>query len=221
MLKGTMLQCFHWYLPADGSLWKLIKKEAPHFKKLGFTAIWLPPAFKAANGGYSTGYDVYDLYDLGEFDQKGSVRTKYGTKQEYIEAIKAIQDSGMQAIVDIVLNHKSGGDEIERVKVVKVDPENRNEDLSQPFDIDAYTKFTFPGRQKKYSAFEWDFNCFTGVDYAHDLSEQAIYRIVKYDMPSWQEMIDDEKGNYDYLMYNDIDFRNDYVREVVLGPGPF
>ncbi|MEO8765399.1 MAG: alpha-amylase, partial [Ginsengibacter sp.] len=28
----------------------------------------------------------------------------------------------------------------------------------------------------------------------------------------WQEMIDDEKGNYDYLMYNDIDFRNDAVR---------
>ncbi len=213
MVKGTMLQGFHWYLPGDGLLWKLIKKEAPHFKKLGFTAIWLPPAFKAANGGNSTGYDVYDLYDLGEFDQKGSVRTKYGTKQEYIEAINAIHDAGMRAIVDIVLNHKSGGDEIERVKVVKVDPENRNEDISEPFDIDAYTKFTFPGRQKKYSAFEWDFNCFTGVDYAHDLSERAIFRIVKYDAPSWQEMIGDEKGNYDYLMYNDIDFRNDYVRE--------
>ena len=26
-------------------------------------------------------------------------------------------------------------------------------------------------------------------------------------------MINDEKGNYDYLMYNDIDFRNDFVRE--------
>ena len=26
-------------------------------------------------------------------------------------------------------------------------------------------------------------------------------------------MIDDEKGNYDYLMYNDIDFRNGSVRE--------
>ena len=208
-----MLQCFHWYLPNDGNLWKQIKDDAQRLKDLGFSSIWLPPAFKAANGGYSTGYDVYDLYDLGEFDQKGTVKTKYGTKQEYIEAIKAIHDAGMRAIVDVVLNHKAGGDEIERVKVVKVNGDDRNEDISDAFDIDAYTKFTFPGRQKKYSAFEWDFNCFTGVDYAHDMSEEAIFRIVKYDIPSWQEMIDDEKGNYDYLMYNDIDFRNDYVRE--------
>ena len=208
-----MLQCFHWYLPNDGNLWKQIKDDAQRLKDLGFSSIWLPPAFKAANGGYSTGYDVYDLYDLGEFDQKGTIKTKYGTKQEYIEAIKAIHDAGMRAIVDVVLNHKAGGDEIERVKVVKVNGDDRNEDISDAFDIDAYTKFTFPGRQKKYSAFEWDFNCFTGVDYAHDMSEEAIFRIVKYDIPSWQEMIDDEKGNYDYLMYNDIDFRNDYVRE--------
>jgi alpha-amylase len=29
----------------------------------------------------------------------------------------------------------------------------------------------------------------------------------------WDEVIDNEKGNYDYLMYNDIDFRNPAVRE--------
>jgi alpha-amylase len=212
MLKGIMLQYFHWYTPGDGNLWREIKENAQRLSQLGFTSIWLPPAFKAANGGYSTGYDVYDLFDLGEFDQKGTVRTKYGTKQEYIEAIKAIQENGMQAMVDIVLNHKAGGDEIERIKVAKVNPDNRNEDISDVFEIEAFTKFTFPGRQKKYSEFIWDHNCFTGVDYAYDLSEDAIFRIVK-DGVSWQGMIDDEKGNYDYLMYNDIDFRNDYVRQ--------
>jgi alpha-amylase len=31
-------------------------------------------------GGHSVGYDTYDLFDLGEFDQKGSVPTKYGTR---------------------------------------------------------------------------------------------------------------------------------------------
>ncbi len=95
MLKGTMLQHFHWYTPDDGNLWKQIKEDAPRLAGLGFTAIWLPPAFKAANGGYSTGYDVYDLYDLGEFDQKGTVRTKYGTRDEYLEALKAIKENGM------------------------------------------------------------------------------------------------------------------------------
>ncbi|MEO6187756.1 MAG: alpha-amylase [Ginsengibacter sp.] len=213
MVNGTILQYFHWYLPGHGNLWKEIKENAPRLAQLGFTAIWFPPAFKAANGGYSTGYDVYDLYDLGEFDQKGTVPTKYGTREEYLEALKAVRANGMRVIVDIVLNHKAGGDEIERIKVVKVNPDDRNEDISEPFDIDAFTKFTFPGRQKKYSAFEWTHSCFTGVDYAHDLSEDGIFRIVKDSGSSWQEMIDDEKGNYDYLMYNDIDFRNDFVRE--------
>ena len=213
MLKGTMLQYFHWYTPGDGNLWKQIKQDAPRLAALGFTAIWLPPAFKAANGGYSTGYDVYDLYDLGEFDQKGTVRTKYGTRQEYLDALTEVRANGMQVMVDIVLNHKAGGDEIEKIQVVKVNPDNRNEDISKPFEIEAFTKFTFPGRQKKYSAFEWNYMCFTGVDYAYNISENGIFRIAKEYTSSWQEMIDDEKGNYDYLMYNDIDFRNDAVRE--------
>ncbi|KAA9042020.1 alpha-amylase [Ginsengibacter hankyongi] len=213
MLKGTMLQYFHWYLPADGTLWKQIKNDAPRLKELGFTAIWLPPACKASTGGHSTGYDIYDLYDLGEFDQKGSVRTKYGTKQEYIEALEAIRATGMQAIVDIVLNHKAGGDEIEKIQVVKVNPDNRNEIISEPFEIEGFTKFTFPGRQKKYSDFEWNYMCFTGVDYASNLSEDGVFRILNGNGDSWQEMIGDEKGNYDYLMYNDIDFRNPAVRE--------
>ena len=37
---------------------------------------------------------LYDLYDLGEFNQKGSVPTKYGTKKEYIEMIKEVQKKG-------------------------------------------------------------------------------------------------------------------------------
>ncbi|MEP6597506.1 MAG: alpha-amylase [Ginsengibacter sp.] len=213
MLKGTMLQYFHWYTPGDGNLWKQIKNDASRLAALGFTAIWLPPAFKAANGGYSTGYDVYDLYDLGEFDQKGTVRTKYGTRQEYLDALIEVRANGMQVMVDIVLNHKAGGDEIERVKVVRVNPDNRNEEISDPFDIDAFTKFTFPGRQKKYSEFEWNYMCFTGIDYAYDLNERSIFKLLNIYGNSWQEMIDDEKGNYDYLMYNDIDFRNGSVRE--------
>jgi len=213
MLKGTMLQYFHWYLPADGTLWKQIKKDALRLKKLGFTALWLPPAFKANGGEHSTGYDIYDLYDLGEFDQKGSVRTKYGTKREYIQALKAIRAKGMQSIVDIILNHKAGGDEIEKIQVVKVNPDNRNEVISEPFEIEAFTKFTFPGRKKKYSSFIWDYMCFTGVDYAYNMREDGIFKILNSYGDGWQEMVGDEKGNYDYLMYNDIDFRNSAVRE--------
>jgi alpha-amylase len=213
MQNGTIFQFFHWYYPTDGSLWKKVKQEAPRLAELGFTAIWLPPACKGTNGTYSIGYDIYDLYDLGEFDQKNSVRTKYGTKREYKAAIKAIHQAGMQAYVDIVLNHKAGGDETELIRVRKADPEDRNKFIGEPFDIEAYTRFTFPGRQGKYSPFVWDFRCFTGVDYDNKTKETAVYSILNDYGESWEEVIDDEKGNYDYLMYDDIEFRNEYVRE--------
>ena len=213
MFKGTMLQYFHWYLPNDGNLWNQIKSEAPRLKDLGFSTIWLPPAYKGASGGYSVGYDVYDLYDLGEFDQKGSVRTKYGTRQQYIEAIDAIHHAGMRVMVDIVLNQKAGGEEKEKFKVVKVDPENRTKVISAPFEIEAYTKFTFPKRAKKYSAFEWTSRCFSSVDYADNIKENGIFRIENGYGDSFEKMISGEKGNYDFLMCNDIDFRNDAVRK--------
>lgn len=213
MQNGTILQFFHWYYPNDGSLWKKITGEAPRLAEMGFTAIWLPPACKGTNGIYSSGYDIYDLYDLGEFDQKKSVRTKYGTKQEYLDAIKAIHKTGMQVYVDIVLNHKAGGDEAELIRVRKVDPEDRNKFISEPFDIEAYTKFTFPGRKGQYSGFIWDFRCFSGVDYDNKTKETAIYNILNDYGEGWQDVLDDEKGNYDYLMYDDIEFRNPAVRE--------
>lgn len=213
IMKGAMLQYFHWYLRGDGTLWNQIKVEAPRLKEMGFTSIWFPPACKGSTGGYSKGYDIYDLYDLGEFDQKGSVPTKYGTRQEYIEAIEAVHSAGMRAMADIVLNHKAGGDEIEHVRVVKVNPENRDQVLTAPFEIEAFTKFNFPGRGKKYSEFVWDYMCFSGVDYAFNIQEEGIFRILNGNGDSWQDMISTEKGNYDYLMYNDIDFRNNSVRE--------
>jgi alpha-amylase len=42
--------------------------------------------------------------------------------------------------------------------------------------------------------------------------ETAIYTILNDFGDTWEEMIDDEKGNYDYLMYDDIEFRNEAVR---------
>jgi alpha-amylase len=213
MQNGTMMQYFHWYYPQDGSLWNKLKKEAPALVKMGITAVWLPPAFKANAGGMSVGYDVYDFYDIGEFDQKSSVRTKYGTKKEYIAAVKAAHKAGLQVYTDIVFNHLAGADEAEKIKARKVNPDNRNEFISAPVEIEAYTKFTHPGRKNKYSEFVWDHRCFSGVDYDNISKETAIYSIINEYGEGWEEVVDDEKGNYDYLMYTDIEFRNPAVRE--------
>ena len=213
MQNGTMMQYFHWYYPKDGSLWNKIKKEALALAEMGITAVWLPPASKGTQGEYSIGYDVYDLYDLGEFDQKAFVKTKYGSKQELLDAIDALHKAGLNVYVDIVVNHMGGGDETEVIQVIKVNEENRVEAISEPYDIEAYTKFTFPGRNGKYSNFVWDHTCFSGVDYDHRTGERAIYNIINEYGTEWENMITDEKGNYDYLMFCDIEFRNTAVRE--------
>ncbi|MEL6250255.1 MAG: alpha-amylase, partial [Cyanobacteria bacterium J06627_15] len=72
-INGTMMQYFHWYIDSDGTLWDTVSKQAQDLTAAGFTALWLPPAYKGMSGGWDVGYGVYDMYDLGEFDQKGSV----------------------------------------------------------------------------------------------------------------------------------------------------
>lgn len=189
------------------------RTQAEKLSSLVINAFWLPPAYKSSAGSISNGYDAYDIFDLGEFDQKGSVRTKFGTKEQYISAIEKLHEKGILVYVDIVLTHKAGADETERIKVIRVDAEDRTKIISDPFDIDAYTKFIFPGRGDKYSQFIWDFRCFSGIDYAADIKEQGIFSIINDYGNDWEEVIDSEKGNYDYLMYNDIEFRNPAVRE--------
>src|SRR4051812_11334114 len=113
MHRGVMFQYFEWNNRPDGSLWKELASKAIELKNLGTTAVWMPPASKTMDGATNTGYATYDLWDLGEFDQKGSVRTKYGTKDEFLAAVKAVRDAGMHAYADVVFNHKIGGDDIE------------------------------------------------------------------------------------------------------------
>lgn len=213
MTNGILMQYFHWYVPGEGNFWNEINAESQRLASLGVNAVWLPPAHKGKDGAASSGYDVYDIYDLGEFDQKGSVKTKYGTKAELIDAVKALQSKGIGVYVDIVLNHMGGADELETIAVRRVDEENREVFTSEAFDIEAWTRFTFPGRGGKYSEFVWDHRCFTGVDYAYNLQETAIYSIINDYGEGWEEVIDEEKGNYDYLMFCDIEFRNPAVRE--------
>lgn len=211
-MNGTMIQFFHWYSDGNGQLYDQIKNSADYLNELGISSVWFPPAYKGAGGGYSVGYDPYDLFDLGEFDQKGTVSTKYGTKEQYLDATKTLKEKGIRVVADIVLNHKAGGDEKERFNAIKVDENNRQKNISDAFEIESFTKFTFPGRGDKYSDFKWDFTCFSGVDFAEG-QDGGIYQIIHDHGYGWEEMIGSEKGNYDYLMYNDIEHRNPFVRE--------
>lgn len=85
----------------------------------------------------SVGYDIYDIYDLGEFDQKAGVRTKYGTKEELLELAKTAKENDVVIYVDAVLNHKFGADQVERFKAKEVDPNDRTRVISGIYDIEV------------------------------------------------------------------------------------
>lgn len=201
MRNGIMLQGFEWELP-PGPWWKHLEKTAFRLHRQGFTAIWLPPACKGAAGAQDVGYGVYDLYDLGEFHQKGSLATKYGTRAEYMKALRSLQAAQIQTLADVVLNHRLGADGLEEAEVYVEDPEHRTLPDRPVRQANIYTRFDFAGRNGRYSVFQWDKTCFTGVDWDEAAGEKGLFRLKD---KTWSQDVDDEKGNYDYLMGADVD----------------
>ena len=202
--NDTMMQFFEWHVPADGCHWQRLKHAAPQLKAVGINAVWLPPVSKGQSAN-DNGYGIYDGYDLGEFNQKGTVRTKYGTKQELLEAIEVCRHEEIRVYIDIVMNHRAGADETELFDVVEVDPENRMNELSKPLKIEGWTKFTFPGRNQQYSSFTWNAHHFNGTDYDERTKKIGVYRLLG-EHKGWSKNVVDELGNYDYLMFANIDY---------------
>lgn len=202
--NGVMMQYFNWYTPGDGSLWTEVAQQAPALSAAGVTALWLPPAYKGASGSLDVGYGVYDMYDLGEFNQKGSVRTKYGTKDQYLTAINTAHAAGIQIYGDVVFNHRGGADKTESVSAVRVDWNDRNQESGSDVQIDAWTQFDFPARANKYSDFKWRWFHFDGVDWAQNLEEKRIFKF-RGTGKGWDWQVDNENQNYDYLMFADLD----------------
>lgn len=106
-----MMQAFFWDVPEGGVWWDFIKGHIKNWAKAGVNKVWLPQFAKGASGPYSMGYDPADFFDLGEYNQYGSVETRFGSKEELIALIEEIHNQEMEVIADIVINHNGGGAE--------------------------------------------------------------------------------------------------------------
>ena len=107
--SGVMMQAFYWDVPAGGNWWNTVKDKVQDWSNAGIDAIWLPPASKAQNGAMSMGYDPFDYFDFGSYNQMGSVETRFGSETELKSLINKAHDAGLSVIADIVINHNSGG----------------------------------------------------------------------------------------------------------------
>ena len=124
----TLLQTFEWHTastpfhesPSTSSHYPRITRTLSSLAHVGITSIWLPPGCKA-NNPEGNGYDCYDLWDLGEFDQKGSRSTKWGSREELDSLIEKAKAENVDIVWDAVLNHKQAGDATEETWAVEVD----------------------------------------------------------------------------------------------------
>ena len=106
---GVMMQAFYWDCPAGGNWWNTIGTKVVDWGNAGIGAIWLPPAQKCQNAGFSMGYDPYDYFDFGNFNQNGSTETRFGSKTELVSLITKAHTENIKVYADIVINHNSGG----------------------------------------------------------------------------------------------------------------
>ncbi len=107
---AVMMQAFYWDAPKqekkEGEWWNFISEKVEDLGKAGINALWLPPVSKASSN-LSMGYDPYDYFDLGDFDQKGGVKTLFGNRTELEALIAKAHEHGIGLYADMVINHNS------------------------------------------------------------------------------------------------------------------
>ena len=151
---AVMMQAFYWDSPKaeqrEHDWWNFVSERVEELGKAGINALWLPPVSKAASST-SMGYDPYDYFDLGDFDQKGGTKTFFGNRSELEALIAKAHACFVGVYADMVINHNSGADEEE---VNPLDGEKR------------WTRFL-----PKSGRFARDWNCFHPSRYERTMVE--------------------------------------------------
>ncbi len=79
---------------------------APHLASKRHSLPRMPPACKTQRAPASVGYGIYDLFDLGEFDQKELSALNMALKKTH-KGDQTLKANGIEPMADVVLNHKA------------------------------------------------------------------------------------------------------------------
>jgi hypothetical protein len=83
------------------SSYRTIEERTADIFVAGYGFVWLPPPFRADQGDFSVGYDVYDRFDLGRPGRP----TLYGTEDGLKSLARMLHRAAVSLHVDFVLNH--------------------------------------------------------------------------------------------------------------------
>ena len=113
--NDVMMQAFYWNVPVNevgknGFWYDTIKAKIPAMKTAGIRALWMPAPSKGNWGISDMGYGIFDHYDLGAYNQKGSTETRFGSKAELLSVLSTAHSTSggapyMDIYADIILNH--------------------------------------------------------------------------------------------------------------------
>jgi alpha-amylase len=130
--NDAMMQAFYWNVPVDeanknGTWWTNLNGKAIELKNAGITALWIPAPSKGNWGISDMGYGIYDHYDLGNYLQKGTTETRFGSRSELETMISTMHSTlngkpRINVYADIVLNHMYGKDVFEGTENEQVNP---------------------------------------------------------------------------------------------------
>lgn len=165
--------------PFEGEVdpwWTVLASKVDDFSAMGVDAVWIPPPYKG-KGAFDVGYGVDDRYDLGEFDQRGTTRTRYGTLAELEALIAKLHAKNIGVHADIVMNHALASDGTESLAV-------------DGGTVRVPTRFDFPGRGTKYSAFAWNSTRFNGCNTPNGWVAWASWDFAPYaDGDAWDNLL--------------------------------
>jgi alpha-amylase len=115
-MMAVMMQAFYWDAPIlekqEHNWWNVVAERVEALSASRINALWLPPVSKSADHR-GMGYDPYDYFDLGDYDQKGGVKTLWGNRAELERLIAKAHEHNVGLYADMVINHNSGADEQE------------------------------------------------------------------------------------------------------------
>jgi hypothetical protein len=86
--------------------WNELIQKMPEIAEAGYTSLWLPPPAKGGSV-FSVGYDLFDPFDLGDKNQRGTVSTRYGTKAQLVQVVETAHRFGIRVYFDNIMNHRA------------------------------------------------------------------------------------------------------------------
>lgn len=89
--------------------WTDLTQKMPEIAEAGYDSLWVPNPAKAESGAYSVGYDLFDPFDLGNLNQRGTIATQWGTEAQLIQMVQTAHRFGIRVYFDNVMNHRGFG----------------------------------------------------------------------------------------------------------------